>query len=74
MRDADNLGYIVHHKSYIDANNIYNPEITLNFENLELLCLDCHNKEHHGTHEFTLDGEILNEDRNILELAGVYRK
>lgn len=39
-------GYIVHHKEYINARNITDPNILLNFDNLELLCMDCHNKEH----------------------------
>lgn len=39
-------GTIVHHKHYLTAKNITNPNITLNFRNLELLCQDCHNKEH----------------------------
>lgn len=39
-------GEIVHHKIYISPANISNPEITLNFNNLELLCRDCHGKEH----------------------------
>ena len=41
-----NAGDIVHHKCYINPDNINNPKITLNFDNLELLCQDCHNKEH----------------------------
>ena len=39
-------GYIVHHKKYIDLANVTDPNITLSFDNLEYLCLDCHNKEH----------------------------
>lgn len=39
-------GYIVHHKEYINADNLTDPEILLNFDNLEYLCLNCHNKEH----------------------------
>lgn len=39
-------GVIVHHKQYIDPENIHNPGITLQHSNLELLCLECHNKEH----------------------------
>lgn len=38
--------YIVHHKIYINENNIKEPSITLNWDNLEALCLDCHNDEH----------------------------
>lgn len=39
-------GKIVHHKTYLTPNNIGNPKVTLSFDNLELLCQDCHNKEH----------------------------
>lgn len=37
---------ICHHKTYLTASTINNPEISLNPERLECLCLDCHNKEH----------------------------
>ena len=39
-------GDIVHHKRYLTPSNINDPKITLDFRNLELLCMDCHNKEH----------------------------
>ena len=39
-------GEIVHHKIELDPINIDNPEIALNFDNLELLCRDCHAKAH----------------------------
>ncbi|WP_251861958.1 HNH endonuclease [Clostridium sp. Marseille-Q2269] len=39
-------GYIVHHKMMITKSNINNPDVTLNHNNLEYLCLECHNKEH----------------------------
>jgi len=39
-------GDIVHHKIYITPSNINDPSITLNYDNLELLCIDCHNREH----------------------------
>ena len=38
---------IVHHKIYLDNNNIYNDNITLNERNLEGLCKQCHEEEHH---------------------------
>ena len=41
-------GKIVHHKVHLTARNIHDPRITLGFDNLELLCQDCHNKEHAG--------------------------
>lgn len=39
-------GYIVHHKVHLNPWNITDTSITLNWDNLEYLCLDCHNKEH----------------------------
>jgi len=41
-------GYIVHHREYIDPENISDPNILLSFRNLEYLCMDCHNREHFG--------------------------
>lgn len=37
---------IVHHKIYLTETNINNIDITLNIDNLEGLCKDCHEKEH----------------------------
>ena len=37
---------ICHHKIYLNAQNINDPEISLNPDRLECLCQDCHNKEH----------------------------
>ena len=37
---------IVHHKVYLDESNIHNESVTLNFENLEALCRNCHAEEH----------------------------
>ena len=39
---------IVHHKIYLTQDNINNPAVTLEWGNLEALCQDCHNKEHHA--------------------------
>ncbi len=39
---------IVHHKIYINEDNIHDPSITLNFDNLEALCMRHHNEEHFG--------------------------
>lgn len=41
-----NPGVIVHHKVHITPENINSPEVTMNFDNLELLCRDCHGAEH----------------------------
>lgn len=39
-------GKIVHHKIEIDPITIERPEVALNFDNLELLCRECHNRVH----------------------------
>ena len=39
-------GSIVHHKVHLNPYNVTNPDITLNFENLELLCAAHHAEEH----------------------------
>lgn len=37
---------IVHHKIYLNKENFTDPSVSLNFDNLEALCQDCHNREH----------------------------
>lgn len=39
-------GEIVHHKQHITPGNITDPNIILAWDNLELLCRDCHAQEH----------------------------
>ena len=39
-------GEIVHHKEHITADNVNDPEITLDFNNLVLVCRECHAKLH----------------------------
>ena len=41
-------GEIVHHKVYLTPENINDPAVTLNWNNLELVCRDCHAQEHDG--------------------------
>ena len=39
-------GAEVHHKIRLTAENVNDPEVSLNFDNLELLCEKCHADEH----------------------------
>ena len=39
-------GVEVHHKIRLTPDNVNDPEIALNWDNLELLCLACHKAEH----------------------------
>ena len=58
-------GKIVHHRVHLTPENIHDPAVTLNFENLELLCQTCHNLEHHERVpvadglRFTADGDLI---------------
>ena len=53
----DKPGYIVHHKVILTANNISDPEISLNNNNLEYVCRDCHDQ---------FDGHGLNKSKRPL--------
>ena len=40
------VGEEVHHKIRLTVDNVSDSSVSLNQNNLELLCKDCHNKEH----------------------------
>lgn len=39
-------GVIVHHKVHIDPDTINDPNVTLDWNNLQLVCRDCHAEIH----------------------------
>lgn len=45
QRCKDKTGYIVHHINHITPQTINNPDVTLNHNNLEYLCKECHDLE-----------------------------
>lgn len=45
------LGYIVDHIEELTAENINNPDVTLNHDNLQYLSLACHNTKTFGSKE-----------------------
>ena len=65
-------GDIVHHKIWLTPSNINDPNISLNWKNLELVCKSCHTKEHQGQPSisegliFDENGDIVYEDEDIL--------
>ena len=51
-----NPGEIVHHKEHISPDNITDPQILTDFNNLELLCRRCHAEKHsHTQKRFSID-------------------
>lgn len=57
---------VVHHKHYINPNNVTNPNILYNWDNLEALCQDCHNKEHHSGYN-TAKGLRFDDQGNLVK-------
>ena len=47
-------GVDVHHKVRLTPDNVNDPNIALAFDNLELLCRECHEAEH-SAKRFTVD-------------------
>lgn len=60
-----NLGYIVHHKSTLTPETIANPDIALNYDMLQYVCHECHNKIDH----FSNCGYIFGDDGQIIPVA-----
>lgn len=58
---------IAHHKIYLTAENVTDPNIALNPDNLEALCLDCHNREHFGTGGATAAGLVFDENGDLIQ-------
>lgn len=48
-------GVIVHHKIHLTPDNISVPEIALSWDNLELLCRDCHALAHKPEKRYKVD-------------------
>lgn len=57
--------YIVHHKKHITPLNINDPNITLNWDNLQPLCTECHNVVH-GNGEATIKGVSFDENGDLI--------
>ena len=63
-------GDIVHHKVYLTPENIGDPSISLNVDNLETLCRECHAAEHEG--ELPTDkGLTFDENGDLIERSEV---
>ncbi|WP_084038417.1 HNH endonuclease signature motif containing protein [Brochothrix campestris] len=61
-------GKIVHHIKYITEENIDDVYITLNWSNLEYLCQDCHNQEHHAN-VMVDKGLTFDKEGNLIQLS-----
>lgn len=57
--------YIVHHKIHITPENINDTNITLNWDNLQALCLECHNTVH-GNGPATIEGVSFDSNGDLI--------
>jgi 5-methylcytosine-specific restriction endonuclease McrA len=59
------IGQEVHHKQRLTVDNVKDVSVSLSLDNLELLCRDCHNKEHKRFNketQFDEEGNIISEN------------
>lgn len=53
-------GFIVHHKILLTPTNINDPDVSLNWKNLQLVCKACHDKIHeYGGREIQRNRKII---------------
>ena len=54
-------GVIVHHRIHLSPENIGDPNVSLSFDNLMLLCRDCHAEVHKPERRYKFDelGRII---------------
>lgn len=62
-------GLEVHHKIRLTPENIDNPEITLSFDNLELLCHKCHTREHRKQPRVHKERFIIDEEGHVIPIG-----
>lgn len=48
-------GEIVHHKIHLTPENVNDPAVALNWNNLQLVCRDCHAELHGETRRYKVD-------------------
>ncbi|WP_227397336.1 HNH endonuclease [Jeotgalibacillus aurantiacus] len=63
-------GYIVDHIIEINIDNINDPDITLNHNNLQYLCLKCHNKKTFKKQYAVEDGYGFDENGDLIRIEG----
>lgn len=60
------LAVICHHRVHLTPETIGDPNVTLNWDNLQALCLDCHNREH-GNGDVCAEGLRFDSRGNLVK-------
>ncbi len=58
-------GDIVHHEERLTPENIKDPNVTLNWKKLKLVCIRCHNQIYNEP--AVADGLMFDDDGNLIE-------
>ncbi len=58
---------ICHHKEWLTPQNINDPMVSLNWDLLMAVCIDCHNRIH-GNNDITIDGLIFDDEGNLKKI------
>jgi 5-methylcytosine-specific restriction endonuclease McrA len=66
---CEGVAVICHHKTHITPANINDPNITLSWDNLQALCVECHNVVH-GNSQVTQDGLRFDANGNLIKAPG----
>lgn len=61
------MGYIVDHIIEINSQNINDPNITFNHENLQYLCTPCHNVKTFRKYSAIREGFMFDEEGNLVQ-------
>lgn len=63
---CNGIATICHHKEHLTPENINDPNVTLNWDNLQAVCHECHNKIH-GNTNITREGLIFNDKGELIQ-------
>jgi hypothetical protein len=67
-RKSIGMSGIVHHIQELTPDNINDNEISLGFDNLMYLCIECHNKEHGAP--IIREGLAFDSSGNLIKVKG----
>lgn len=60
------VGQEVHHKIPLTLDNVNDPNIALNWDNLQLLCFECHQGITHNRQPILREGLAFDDKGNII--------
>ena len=64
---------VAHHRKYLTAANVLDPDVSLNPANLEALCMECHNAEHFGQGGATAAGLAFDDNGDIVPTNSIQK-